>query len=219
MAGRKSGLRQFLFYNMRKSNFKTSHFDNFDETYYTTDGYDDYLTRFKEEGNDLVSRLIKVIEPDSSWYFLDVGCGMGGTILALRELKYKAWGIETSSFCLERSPAKNWMKAGNVCKLSYKDNSFNVVICMDVLCYLNKQKAIQASKELVRVAKHYLYIESVCKGSPNSNQRLNPDLLRKDRDLLTKNELKRMFENNDTLFLKPLYTKKESPDFNGVFVK
>lgn len=204
---------------MRKRNLKTNWFENFNKAYYTTDGYDDYLTRFKKEGRGIALRLIEAIEPDSNWRFLDVGCGMGGVILALRESGFKAWGTEVSPFCLKHSPARKWMKSGNICRLSFKDSSFDVVICIDVFCSLDKKEAMQASKELVRVAKHYLYIESVCKGSPNSNQRLNPYLLRKGGDLLTANEIKRMFENNDTLFLEPLYTKEESQDFNGVFVK
>ena len=219
MVGKTGGLKQSLFCNMKKNSNKPTCFDGFDKTYYTTDGYDDYLTRFKKEGQDTVLRLIKVIEPDSNWRFLDVGCGMGGIILALRKSGFKAWGTEVSPFCLKRSPVRKWMESGNVCELSYKNNSFDVVTCIDVFCYLNKKEAMRASKELVRVAKHYLYIESVCKGSPNSNQRLNPDLLRKNKELLTASEIKRMFEDNDTLFLEPLYSKKESQDFNGVFVK
>lgn len=204
---------------MRRSNNTTSYFDRFNKNYYTTDGYDDYLTRFEKEGQDIVQKLLKVIAPDPGWRFLDVGCGMGGIVLALRELGFEAWGTEVSTFCLESSPAKKWIKKGNTCKISYEDNSFNVVICVDVLCYLDKREAKQASKELVRVAKHYLYIESICKGSPNSNQRKNPDLLRNQKNLLTASEIKKIFEDNDTLFLEPLYPKEELQDFSGVFIK
>jgi len=204
---------------MRKNNARATVFENFNKDYYTTDSYDDYLTRFTKEGQDCASRLIKVVEPDSNWRFLDVGCGMGGLILALRKLGFEAWGTEVSPFCLKFSPAKKWMQFGSICKLSYPDNSFDVVTCTDVLCYLNREKTMKAIKELIRIAKHYLYIESICKDSPNSNQQLNPDPLRKDNCLLTANEIKTMFEKNNTLFLEPLYTEKEPRDFNGVFVK
>lgn len=219
MVGKINGLRQSPFCNMRKSSIKTSYFDKFDRKYYTTDGYDDYLTRFEKEGQDTVQKLIKVIAPDPGWCFLDVGCGMGGTILALKKLGFEAWGTEVSKFCLEFSPAKKWIKMGNACEISYPDASFNVVICIDVLCYLNKREVMQASKELVRVAKHYLYIETICKGSPNSSQKKNLDLLRNKKNLLTANEIKKIFEDNDTLFLEPLYPKEELQDFNGVFIK
>ncbi|MGB6838661.1 MAG: class I SAM-dependent methyltransferase, partial [Microgenomates group bacterium] len=125
---------------MKKSSNKAPYFDKFDNNYYTTGGYDDYLTRFEKEGQDIVQKLIKVIAPDPDWCFLDVGCGMGGIILALRNLGFKARGTEVSAYCLEFSPVKKWIKKGNVCKIPYEDASFNVVLCIDVLCYLNKKE-------------------------------------------------------------------------------
>jgi len=204
---------------MRKNNNQTSFFENFNQAYYTTDGYDDYLKRFIQEGQDCARRLIKVIEPDLGWCFLDVGCGMGGMVLAIRKLGFKAWGTEVSPFCLQSSPAKKWIRYGNACSLPYSDNSFDVVTCVDVLCYLNRKEVMQAAKELTRIAKHYLYIESICKDSPNSNQKLNPDPLRKDKYLLTASELRTLFEKSETLFLEVLYNKEELGDFSGVFVK
>ncbi|MFC1790444.1 class I SAM-dependent methyltransferase [Patescibacteria group bacterium] len=219
MVGKKNGLKQSPSSSMRKNSHQITSSASFNKAYYSTDGYDDYLAKFRKEGQQTVLRLIKAIDPDPGWHFLDISCGMGGVILALRKLGFKSWGTEISPYCLKHSPAKKWIKSENVCQLSYEDSSFDVVICMDVFCYLNKEEALQASKELVRIAKHYLYIESVCRGSSNSSQRSNPDLLRKDEDLLTAGEIKRMFENNKTLFLKPLYPKNESQDFSGIFVK
>lgn len=216
MDGRISGLNQYHFCSMRKSNLKASRFDGFDKVYYSTDGYDDYLLRYKKEGEDLIKKLLKVIEPDQNWKFLDVGCGMGGTILALKKRGFDAQGTEVSGFCLRNSPSKKWMKRGEATNISYEDNSFDVVICMDVLCYLNRKQIEKASKELIRVAKNYLYIETVCKGSPNSSQKENPDRLRKDNDLLTQGELKKIFEDNGVVFVESLYKTK---DFNGVFIK
>jgi len=204
---------------MKKNSVTKNMFDKFDATYYMTDGYDNYLTRFEEEGNDVVSRLMKAIIPDSRWSFLDVGCGMGGTIVTLRKMGFNAWGTEVSEYCLEHSPVRKWIKNASATKLTFEEGSFDVVICMDVFCYLDRTQALQACRELIRVAKHYLYIESVCKGSPNSDQKLNPDVLRKDKELFTKLEMRRMFENNDALFVEALYKEEESPDFNAIFVK
>lgn len=205
MDGKTNGLNQSLFYSMKKNNLKTSRFDNFDKAYYSTDGYDDYLLRYKKEGEDLIKKLLKVIEPNQNWKFLDVGCGMGGTILALRKRGLSAWGTEVSEFCLKNSEAKKWVKRGEVANIPHDDNSFDVVICIDVLCYLNGKQVKKAIKELVRVAKNYLYIETVCKGSPNSSQKENPDKLRKNKDLLTQEELKKMFEDNGVTFIENLY--------------
>lgn len=219
MAGKINGLKKFPFYNMRKNNDKTSVFNDFNKAYYTTGGYDDYLRRFKREGQDYALKLLGVVEPDSNWRFLDVGCGMGGLVLALRELGFEAWGTEVSPFCLKFSPVKKWMQFGNICNLPFPSNSFEVVTCIDVFCYLNREEIMKAIEELVRAAKHYLYVESICKDSPNNNQKLNPDSLRKDEDLLKANEIKTVFERNNTLFLEPLYRKEELEDFSGVFVK
>ena len=98
MVGKINGSKKFLFYNMRKNNNKTSVFNDFNKAYYTTGGYDDYLKRFKKEGQDYASKLIGVVKPDSNWRFLDVGCGMGGLVLALRELGVEAWGDRGFSF-------------------------------------------------------------------------------------------------------------------------
>lgn len=218
MVGKINGLRKFLSYNMRKSNDKTTFFENFNRDYYSTDGYDDYLTRFKREGREYALGLVSKLKPTPSWRFLDVGCGMGGIVLALRELNFEAWGTEISPFCLKFSPAKRWMRFGDVCSLPFPHNSFEVVTCIDVLCYLNRKKTRQAIKELARVAKRYLFIESICKGSLNSNQKLNPDPLRKDKYLLTEIDFKNLLAENRAFFLKPLYYQK-SVDFNGIFVK
>lgn len=203
---------------MRKNKDKTSFFRNFNKAYYTTDGYDDYLIRFKREGQNYALRLIDKLKPPP-WRFLDVGCGMGGLILALRKLNFEAWGTEVSLFCLKFSPVKKWMRFGDVCHLPFPSNSFEIVTCMDVLCYLNRKETKLAIGELTRVAKHYLYIETICRGSPNSNQRLNPDSLRKDKYLPTPTNITKLFKENKAFLLKPLYNKEENPDFSGIFVK
>jgi len=219
MAGRKNGSRPSPFYNMKKNNQKTDFFKNFNQAYYTTDSYDDYLRRYQKEGLCSASNLIKKIKPLRSWHFLDVGCGMGGVVLALRSLNYQAWGTEVSPYCLKFSPAKEWLQFADICNLPFLSNSFEVITCVDVLCYLNRDETKQAVKELTRVAKHYLGVETICRGSPNSDQIKNPDWLRQDRYLLPENDLRRMFLANRTFFREPLYPRQQNTDFNGLFVK
>jgi len=168
---------------------------------------------------DYALRIVKELKPNLFWRFLDVGCGMGGIVSGLRKLGFKAWGTEVSSFCLRFSPAKKWIRFGDICNLPFADKSFEAVICIDVLYYLTKAESYQAIKELTRITKYYLYIETVCRGSPNSSQRFNPDPLRKDKDLLTVKEVTNLFATKQAVFLKPLFTKEEDIDFNGFFVK
>ncbi len=223
-AGRANILNLFPFSN-RKS--KLDCFKKFDKLYYTTGGYDDNLERFEKQGFDYAERLIKAIKPKKTWEFLDIGCGMGGIILALRKLGYQAWGTEVSQFCLENSPARKWMKFGNICSLPFPDKSFEVVITIDALCYLNKKELKEAIKELSRITRRFLYIETICKDSPNAIQKINPDPLRKEGVLLTEKELISLFEKEGFRPLGKLFKSGEklilSPfekvDFNYVFKK
>lgn len=206
---------------------KVNYFRKFNKTYYTTDGYDDYLERFKRQGFDYAKRLIKILKPEKSWKFLDVGCGMGGIVLALRKLGFKTWGIEVSPFCFENSPARKWIKFGEISNLPFKDSSFEVTLSIDVLCYLDKKEAKQAIKELARVTKGFLFIETICKGSPNSSQEINPDPLRKDNSLLTSKEIFHLLEKEHFHLYSSLFSPREkvvlSPiekvDFNNAFKK
>jgi len=79
---------------------------DFDEKYFSSGWYSDYLKNYKKLGKFEAKRLVEVLKPKKSWKFLDVGCGMGGLVLALRKMGYKAFGVEISNFCLKNSPAK-----------------------------------------------------------------------------------------------------------------
>jgi len=198
---------------------KPNFFEKFDEAYYTSDGYDDYLERFEREGLNSARRLIKKLKPKKTWRFLDVGCGMGGIVSALRKLGYKTWGTEVSKFCLENSPAKKWMRFGNICHLPFKKNYFDVVSTIDALCYLNKKEIKKAIEELARVTKRFLFLETICKGSSNSSQKKNPDSLRKDNYLLNQREIIRLLEKGNFCPLTFLFSPTEKVDFNFLFVK
>lgn len=202
---------------MRKNNQFTPYFKKFDQSFYVTGAYDDYLQQFKKEGLTLALKIIKELKPTPSWRFLDIGCGLGGFILALRSLGFQAWGTEVSPYCLRHSPAQKWIRFGNVTHLLFPNNSFEFVSCIDVLYYLNHQEFKQAINELCRVTQNYLYIDTISPGSPNSRQNFNPDILRKNKYLLTIRTLKKIFADHQFFFLRPLF--KSETDFNGLFVK
>jgi ubiquinone/menaquinone biosynthesis C-methylase UbiE len=191
----------------------------FDKDYYSSGGYKDYLKKFERVGFVYAKRLVKVLKPKKYWKFLDVGCGMGGVILALRKMGYKAFGTEISEFCLKNSPAKKWMVFGDICKLPFQDNSFDVVLSLNTICYLTKKEAKKALKELARVSKRFLYIKTINKGSPESSKRKNPDPLRKNRSLLKKREIVRLLKKEGFKCLGPLFKSLEKIKFNRIFVK
>lgn len=190
----------------------------FDKEYYSSGWYLNYLKNFKKEGLIYAKRLIEILKPKKSWQFLDVGCGMGGIVIALREMGYKAFGTELSEFCLKNSPAKKWTFEANVLKLPFEEESFEVVISIDVLEYLTKKDCVIAIKELSRITKAFLYLETVQKFSPNASQKLNPDSRRR-KDLLSAGEMINLAEKNNMIHLGRIFSIEEKFDFNCLFLK
>ncbi|MBU1085166.1 class I SAM-dependent methyltransferase [Patescibacteria group bacterium] len=191
----------------------------FDKDYYSSDNYNDYLTGYKKEGEEFVKLLLGLIKLKPEAKILDVGCGMGGVIKAFRELGFEAFGTEVSEYCLKKSPVKKFIQKIGVTSLPFEDNFFDLVICQDVLCYLNRKQVHQAVNELVGVTKDYLYIEVITKGSPNSRQSVNPDKLRKAENLLAKREWFKLLSLKGLKPLKKVYLTKDNPDFNYLFKK
>jgi len=190
----------------------------FDKQYFSSGWYLDYLKNYKKIGKLKAERLIEILRPKRSWKFLDVGCGMGGLVLALRKMGYKAFGVEISDFCLKNSPAKEWIIKGDVLNLPFKKESFEIVSCFDVLEYLNKKEVERALDELKRVTKIFLFLETIQKFSPNSYQKYNPDPLRK-KNLLSFGELINLVEKRRFIPLGRIFTIKEEIDFNCLFLK
>lgn len=103
--------------------------------------------------------LISLIAPLNPQKILDAGCGEGFTLQSLYELKIGKTleGIDFSKEAIEigkkQYPHLN-IKTGDIYNLPYKDNSFDLVICTEVLEHLeNPQNAIN---ELKRVSSKYI---------------------------------------------------------------
>jgi 2-polyprenyl-3-methyl-5-hydroxy-6-metoxy-1,4-benzoquinol methylase len=92
---------------------------------------------------------------------LDVGCGEGFTLNRLKEngIGKKLEGIEYLQAAIDlgkKTYPDIKITKGNIYELPYKDNSFDLVLCTEVLEHLEKPQ--DALKELVRVSKKYLII-------------------------------------------------------------
>jgi|GEM_PF-3043271 SAM-dependent methyltransferase len=154
-------------------------FSAFDRSFYMTDGYEGYLDRFAAIAEEqVIGALLGTTAPSPSTTFLDVGCGMGGVVLALRNRGYEAFGTEVSTFCLEHSPVREWMRFGDVCSLPFPDKSFDIVSCIDTFQYLTREQMEQAAGELTRLAKRFILFETIDAASHNARQDYNPDPLR-----------------------------------------
>ena len=101
---------------------------------------------------------VKDLELDS---ILDVGCGEGFTLNKLLENKIgeRLEGVDFQKSAIEIGKKVHTylaLKQGNIYKLEYKNNSFDLVIATEVLEHLKDPK--KGLKELVRISKKYLLL-------------------------------------------------------------
>lgn len=105
--------------------------------------------------------LIKVIKPLRPISILDVGCGEGFTLKKLQEKKIgkKNEGIDYSTDAIKIGkklyPGLT-LSRGDIYNLKYADNSFDVIICTEVLEHLDDPK--KAIQEMKRVASKHLIV-------------------------------------------------------------
>lgn len=92
---------------------------------------------------------------------LDVGCGEGFTLMRLHKEKIgkKLSGIDNMEQAIKLGKKLHpqfKIEKGDIYKLPYKDNSFDLVLCMEVLEHL--ENPVAALKELKRVSKKYVLL-------------------------------------------------------------
>jgi len=99
---------------------------------------------------------IKKRKPES---ILDVGCGEGFTLLRLKRehIGDRLEGIEYLEEAIELGKKLDptmVIKKGDIYKLPYKDNTFDLVLCTEVLEHL--ERPYDAVAELKRVSKKFI---------------------------------------------------------------
>ena len=89
---------------------------------------------------------------------LDVGCGTGKLVYYLRKLGVDAYGIEISKYALEVAPQeiKPYLRHGDIIKIPYPTNSFDLVITFDVLEHIERSKLKKALEETIRVSRKWI---------------------------------------------------------------
>lgn len=111
--------------------------------------------------NNFFSSLISLVKPLGADSILDAGCGEGFTMNKLLEnnLAKKMEGIEYSneSISYGKKIFPNLViKQANIYELPYEDNTFDLIMCTEVLEHL--EKPTKALEEMLRVSKKYLII-------------------------------------------------------------
>ena len=107
------------------------------------------------------SSLISLAKPLKAEIILDVGCGEGFTMEKLLKsgVGKKIEGIEYAkdAILLGKKLFPNLtFRQGSVYELPYKNNSFDLVVCTEVLEHLEESE--KALKEMLRISKKYLII-------------------------------------------------------------
>lgn len=111
--------------------------------------------------NNFEKDLISLVAPLNPTKILDAGCGEGFTLSKFYELKIgnSLEGIDFSKDAINIGkslyPHLN-IKVGDIYNLPYKDNSFDLVICMEVLEHLEDSQ--EALKEVIRVSSKYVLL-------------------------------------------------------------
>lgn len=107
--------------------------------------------------SSLLNELIKIV-PSS---ILDVGCGEGFTLARIRNAGIKAVleGVDIRPEAINLGQKLNpelTLRTGNIYQLPYADNSFDAVLCSEVLEHLDDPE--RALAELRRVIRKYCII-------------------------------------------------------------
>lgn len=111
--------------------------------------------------DNFYTELFKILRRTKSEKILDVGCGEGVTLNRIQQLKLgkKLEGIDYSDEAIEigkKTFPNLTLKKADIYSLPYKDNSFDLVLCNEVLEHLEKPQ--DALKELIRVSNKYLLL-------------------------------------------------------------
>lgn len=111
--------------------------------------------------DNFFSNLLTVVKDLKTNSILDVGCGEGFTLSRLKEkgIGKKLKGLEYSKEAIElgrKTHPDIEIIQGSIYKLPYKNNSFDLVLCTEVLEHLDDPK--KALKELARTSRKYLLL-------------------------------------------------------------
>jgi len=111
--------------------------------------------------NNFLNSLLAVIKDLRIDSVLDAGCGEGFTLDKLHENKIgeKLEGVDFLKTAIELGKKTHphlKLRQGNIYHLPYKDNSFDLVICTEVLEHLKDPK--KALSEIQRVALRYVIL-------------------------------------------------------------
>lgn len=153
----------------------------FDKKYFTSDSYHNYEEILGGWVKPIAKRISNILRDKPSPKILDVGCSFGDLIAELQDrYKFSVAGLEVSPYAIKKACplVKTKIKEGSILKLPFEKNNFDVVICLDVVCYLTQEETARAIKNLVEVSRGYIFFSSIYRHANEASQKINPDHLR-----------------------------------------
>lgn len=111
--------------------------------------------------DNFFNTVIVIIKPFKPETILDVGCGEGFTLTRLKKEKIgkKLEGIESEDTAISLGKKMHpdlIIKKGSIYTLPYKDNSFDLVLCTEVLEHLEKPR--EGLRELIRTSSKFVLL-------------------------------------------------------------
>tara|TARA_E500000178_G_C17002059_1_gene746194 strand:+ start:1219 stop:1887 length:669 start_codon:yes stop_codon:yes gene_type:complete len=104
------------------------------------------------------ANIINYFKPTKA---LDVGCGPGSLVALLQENGFnECHGIDISKEAIESAPTniRNRLSVGTSTDIKFENNSYDLVICREVLEHLTIRDVFRTVKEMCRISKKYVYV-------------------------------------------------------------
>ncbi len=104
---------------------------------------------------ELVTRL-------GAWRVLDVGCGRGWTVRALRRLGFDAFGVDPAPALSELTMIRGHFVHTTADLLPFPAAAFDTVLCADMLTHIPEPFLDRSLREIARVCGRYLVLTIDC---------------------------------------------------------
>lgn len=146
------------------------------------------------------SLLKKHLPKQKKLKILDAGCGPGASLIYLSQFG-EVTGVDISEEALRFAKKRGKVKKGDIANLPFEEETFDVVVCLDVLYHkwVNVKKAISEMKRVLKKS-GILFIREPAFDWFKSSE----DIASQTKHRFTKEELRKEL-NRDTQILKLTY--------------
>ena len=180
----------------------------FDKHFFSSGVYKNYQALLASWVSQVAKRIYQTLKKKPAAEILDIGCGFG-TLLAELQDKYhfRVAGLEPSSYAIGKAlpSVRKKIEKGSILKLPFKKNSFDAVVCFDVIYYLNPGETAKAIKNLVAISRNFIFFSSLYCHSWEASQKHNPDPLR--LAVLSKKEYINLFSKSGAKLIGHFYSQ------------